>query len=65
MCTAQIGLLFRMFEQLGTPTPDAWHELSGLAYYSENFPRFVPRRFEDVSRRAPMLCIRTVPCPSL
>ncbi|KAG2445351.1 hypothetical protein HYH02_008816 [Chlamydomonas schloesseri] len=48
---SEIGLLFKMFERLGTPTPDAWHEVSGLAYYSEHFPHFLPRRLEDLVPR--------------
>ncbi|KAG2502003.1 hypothetical protein HYH03_000499 [Edaphochlamys debaryana] len=47
----EIGLLFRIFEKLGTPTPEAWRELPGLAYFSEQFPRFPPRPLAELVPR--------------
>lgn len=59
----QIGLLFRMFERLGTPTVDTWQELPGLSYFSDQFPRFPPKPWHEV-RRPPLLLAALAPaCP--
>ncbi|PNH08866.1 Cyclin-dependent kinase G-1, partial [Tetrabaena socialis] len=47
----EIGLLFRLFEKLGTPTVDVWHELPGLAHFSEQFPRFPARPWQELVPR--------------
>lgn len=44
----EIGLLFRMFERLGTPTVDTWQELPGLSYFSDQFPRFPPKPWHEL-----------------
>ncbi|GLC55296.1 hypothetical protein PLESTB_000969300 [Pleodorina starrii] len=47
----EIGLLFRIFERLGTPTPDVWRDLPGLAHFSDEFPNFRPRPMHELVPR--------------
>lgn len=44
----QIGLLYRIFEQLGTPTLEQWHDLPGLAHFSEQFPKWQAKPMSQV-----------------
>lgn len=45
--TSEIGLLFKIFELLGTPSPETWNGLAGLPNYSPKFPKYRPKEFES------------------
>jgi hypothetical protein len=47
----QIGLIFNIFEKLGTPTCDVWPELPGLQHFSEVFPKFKPKSMAEVREK--------------
>ncbi|GIL99259.1 hypothetical protein Vretimale_4482 [Volvox reticuliferus] len=44
----EIGLLFHIFEKLGTPNKDVWRELPGLAHFSDQFPSFPGKPMQEV-----------------
>ena len=39
----QIDQSFRIFEKLGTPTPDVWPSLRGQPDWNDKFPKFPPQ----------------------
>jgi serine/threonine protein kinase len=45
--TCEIGLLFKIFQLLGTPSSATWDGVTGLPNYSSKFPKFVPKEFEN------------------
>uniref|UniRef100_A0A915EYH6 cyclin-dependent kinase n=1 Tax=Echinococcus canadensis TaxID=519352 RepID=A0A915EYH6_9CEST len=42
---SEIDQLFRIFRKLGTPTPEAWPEVTEMPDYNEEFPQFSPQLF--------------------
>ncbi|GLI70334.1 hypothetical protein VaNZ11_015290 [Volvox africanus] len=47
----EIGLLFRIFEKLGTPNKEVWKELPGLAHFSDQFPSFPAKPIQELVPR--------------
>ena len=46
--SSEIGMLFRQFEVLGTPSNATWPGVTGLPYWSDVFPHFCKRNLQDV-----------------
>lgn len=44
---SEIGMLFCQFEMLGTPSNTTWPGVTGLPYWSDEFPRFEKRALSD------------------
>ncbi|EFJ53187.1 cyclin dependent kinase [Volvox carteri f. nagariensis] len=47
----EIGLLFRIFEKLGTPNLEVWKDLRGLTHFSDDFPNFPPKPMRQLVPR--------------
>lgn len=55
--TSEIGVLFKIFRQHGTPTNDTWPNVEELKFYKSKFPKFKPqsresdlKKFDDVAK---------------
>jgi hypothetical protein len=46
----QIGLLYRIFETLGTPSEELWPDIHQLAHFTGDFPRWKGKDVRTVGR---------------
>ena len=44
----QIGLLYKVFETLGTPTAEEWSELHLMSHYNAEFPKWKAKDIKAV-----------------